>query len=319
MANVKIQKRECLLLNVSKTYITTSESITVLSHILFYLNDKEIGLFGICSNEFYKQSSNDIIWKPLCIKRWPELKMSKSIDSDPFPAWKSCYIRKNKEDSTSYSDIIKIFGACDFYSCPNGHLYVIGECRLPVQSAKCPECGLNIGGKYHRMIESNNHLGSVNSVYNPFVSEIYEDDIKFKDIASTLMNNNNDTESKMDSNNEYTSIGTRILNNIDSDTKMQTINESALNEDIFKGYTLDDPPEYLVCPLSMELFEDPMVTPKGKIYEKEWIYNWLQSNTCDPIQTNVPLKISDLKPEPQIKNACNKFMEYMAKQNKNNE
>ena len=36
-----------------------------------------------------------------------------------------------------------------WYRCPNGHYYVIGECGQPMQSSRCPECGLQIGGVGH--------------------------------------------------------------------------------------------------------------------------------------------------------------------------
>ena len=76
------------------------------------------------------------------------------MEADPFPAWFGCYGRKATEKGTGFSDVIahsntryllwvvcecvvccaKImdeFRHCDFYTCPNGHLYVIGECRCP--------------------------------------------------------------------------------------------------------------------------------------------------------------------------------------------
>jgi hypothetical protein len=53
------------------------------------------------------------------------------------------------------------FRNCDWYTCPNGHLYVIGECRLPMAMGKCPTCGERLGGKSHRMIENNRRLGRV--------------------------------------------------------------------------------------------------------------------------------------------------------------
>lgn len=147
--------------NLNDIRKTKSNDITLLILIFQHLDAKSLALLGCTSRYYQKSSSMDLIWKPLCIFRWPELKMSKSIDFDPFPAWKNCYNRKHKEDSTSMKDLMNIFGACDWYTCPNGHLYVIGECRLPVQLAKCPECGLSIGGKYHRMVNTNKHIGII--------------------------------------------------------------------------------------------------------------------------------------------------------------
>jgi hypothetical protein len=36
-----------------------------------------------------------------------------------------------------------------WYKCPNGHLYVVGECGGPMESGRCPECGARIGGRDH--------------------------------------------------------------------------------------------------------------------------------------------------------------------------
>lgn len=36
-----------------------------------------------------------------------------------------------------------------WYKCPNGHLYSVGECTMPMQLARCQECGVPIGGQNH--------------------------------------------------------------------------------------------------------------------------------------------------------------------------
>ena len=36
-----------------------------------------------------------------------------------------------------------------WYKCPNGHLYVVGECGGPMQESICPECRARIGGANH--------------------------------------------------------------------------------------------------------------------------------------------------------------------------
>jgi len=45
--------------------------------------------------------------------------------------------------------------AGDFYNCPNGHMYTITECGGAMQRARCPECGLGIGGESHHLDPSN--------------------------------------------------------------------------------------------------------------------------------------------------------------------
>ena len=42
-----------------------------------------------------------------------------------------------------------------WYSCPNGHVYAIGECGGATIVSRCPECGVAIGGTSHRLLDSN--------------------------------------------------------------------------------------------------------------------------------------------------------------------
>lgn len=37
----------------------------------------------------------------------------------------------------------------EWFCCPNGHLYTIGECFKPMQKSTCPTCGAPIGGSSH--------------------------------------------------------------------------------------------------------------------------------------------------------------------------
>ena len=46
-----------------------------------------------------------------------------------------------------------------WYKCPQGHYYNIGECGGAMEIGKCPECGSQIGGQQHRLIETNKHAG----------------------------------------------------------------------------------------------------------------------------------------------------------------
>ncbi|KAJ5271485.1 hypothetical protein N7524_004754 [Penicillium chrysogenum] len=40
-----------------------------------------------------------------------------------------------------------------WYNCINGHPFAIGECGMPMELAKCPECGAHIGGQNHQPVE----------------------------------------------------------------------------------------------------------------------------------------------------------------------
>ncbi|KAL3940607.1 MAG: hypothetical protein SGBAC_004891 [Bacillariaceae sp.] len=42
-----------------------------------------------------------------------------------------------------------------WYECPNGHPYFIGDCGGAMTTARCFECGAEIGGSNHRMLGSN--------------------------------------------------------------------------------------------------------------------------------------------------------------------
>lgn len=40
-----------------------------------------------------------------------------------------------------------------WYNCANGHPFAIGECGMPMQLARCPECGAPVGGEHHQAVE----------------------------------------------------------------------------------------------------------------------------------------------------------------------
>lgn len=61
-------------------------------------------------------------------------------------------------------------------------------------------------------------------------------------------------------------------------------------------------PESFYCPLTHELFNDPVVDPEGNSYERSAITEWLQKNSTSPI-TRTPLAISDLVPNRALRDA----------------
>jgi hypothetical protein len=52
-------------------------------------------------------------------------------------------------------EIMSIAGG-NWYTCPNGHLYSIGECGRPMEASNCPECNQLIGGRDHNPHANNN-------------------------------------------------------------------------------------------------------------------------------------------------------------------
>jgi hypothetical protein len=52
-----------------------------------------------------------------------------------------------------------------WFTCPNGHIFVIGECGGAMQESVCIECGATVGGSSHR-------LATGNAVADEFLREI---------------------------------------------------------------------------------------------------------------------------------------------------
>jgi len=40
-----------------------------------------------------------------------------------------------------------------WYNCANGHPFAIGECGMPMERARCPECGASVGGQHQRAVQ----------------------------------------------------------------------------------------------------------------------------------------------------------------------
>jgi hypothetical protein len=53
-----------------------------------------------------------------------------------------------------------------FYTCPNGHVYVIADCGNPVEGARCADCGASIGGNpgYGLLARGNEPIVNIESV-----------------------------------------------------------------------------------------------------------------------------------------------------------
>ena len=47
------------------------------------------------------------------------------------------------------------------YRCPNGHVYLIGECGMAMADGMCPECGATIGGGNHQLRADNSRASDV--------------------------------------------------------------------------------------------------------------------------------------------------------------
>ena len=52
-------------------------------------------------------------------------------------------------------------GTGHWYRCRNGHPFTVGEYGMPMQTARCPQCGEVVGGQHHRAAEGVTHAGDI--------------------------------------------------------------------------------------------------------------------------------------------------------------
>lgn len=54
-----------------------------------------------------------------------------------------------------------------WFKCAKGHIYAIGECGGAMEEAKCPECGLTIGGTSHTLTSGNTLASEMDGARRP--------------------------------------------------------------------------------------------------------------------------------------------------------
>ena len=60
----------------------------------------------------------------------------------------------NAEKAAVYAAMAQSFqGTGHWYYCVNGHPFTVGECGMPMETARCPQCGATVGGTHHRPAE----------------------------------------------------------------------------------------------------------------------------------------------------------------------
>ena len=62
-------------------------------------------------------------------------------------------------------------------------------------------------------------------------------------------------------------------------------------------------PWYLLCPISGDLFDDPVITPDGNTYERWAIEAWLKSNPTEPLTRNSLTDVERLPSNLAIRDA----------------
>ena len=57
----------------------------------------------------------------------------------------------NDEKAAVYAAMAQSFqGTGHWYYCANGHPFTVGECGMPMETARCPQCGATVGGTNHQ-------------------------------------------------------------------------------------------------------------------------------------------------------------------------
>ncbi|KAL8838686.1 MAG: hypothetical protein Q9176_004926 [Flavoplaca citrina] len=60
----------------------------------------------------------------------------------------------NEEKAAIYAAMASDFrGTGHWYYCANGHPFTVGECGMPMQTSRCPQCGATVGGERHTAVE----------------------------------------------------------------------------------------------------------------------------------------------------------------------
>ncbi|MDI1487639.1 MAG: hypothetical protein OHK93_006909 [Ramalina farinacea] len=69
--------------------------------------------------------------------------------------YKSFYTSvESDEKQAIYNAMAQEFqGTGHWYYCENAHPFTIGECGMPMQASRCPQCGARVGGQNHDLVE----------------------------------------------------------------------------------------------------------------------------------------------------------------------
>jgi hypothetical protein len=83
-------------------------------------------------------------------------------------------VQKMLSDAVFYSDVSteelravykamsrEFSGTGHWYTCANGHPFTIGECGMPMELARCPECRAQVGGERHRAVQGVNRADAI--------------------------------------------------------------------------------------------------------------------------------------------------------------
>lgn len=85
-------------------------------------------------------------------------------------------VRRMLDECTASSEIRMVVAAMatefsgtgHWYRCENGHPFTIGECGMPMQLARCPQCNAQIGGVSHMLAEGVTHDAEIERTQQRF-------------------------------------------------------------------------------------------------------------------------------------------------------
>lgn len=64
----------------------------------------------------------------------------------------------NEEKAAVYAAMARDFrGTGHWYYCENGHPFTVGECGMPMQTSRCPQCDAPVGGQNHEAVSGVRH------------------------------------------------------------------------------------------------------------------------------------------------------------------
>jgi len=104
-------------------------------------------------------AEGDACWKGFALQLYPELQMRRA-DAE----WRNCLLRKLRVPRETPDTCMRALldrgeNVWKFqnvwHTCRCGALHFIGECGKAMETSRCIECGLPVGGRDHRLVSSN--------------------------------------------------------------------------------------------------------------------------------------------------------------------
>ena len=148
---------------------------------------------------------------------------------------------------------------------------------------------------------------------------------ELKEFMNILMNNNNHLNDEINSikennnqlNDEVNTLKDEV-NYLKGDKKKLKFDIEKLKENLMEkekslkavNNKLDKIYENLICPISLSMFEEPVICPSGITYEKKNLYDWFKKQKVDPLSKE-EITEEKLYPNNALKNVIEAFKNDM--------